>query len=97
MGQIMKIDQFLGLNRGKELCEKIAEACKFTNLKAAKDALVPPEKRDALWNKDFGGFYRKGALFVVIVFLVFPVVFPFCRIPSFTSLLLLDITIIITI
>ncbi|KAK7490647.1 hypothetical protein BaRGS_00018064, partial [Batillaria attramentaria] len=33
VGQIEKLDQFLGYNRGRQLCEAIAEACKFTNLK----------------------------------------------------------------
>ena len=70
----MKIDQFLGLNRGKELCEKIAEACKFTNLKAAKDSLVPSEMRDAAWNKGFAGFYRKGFFIMLLLLLVVVVV-----------------------
>nr|KAG5702316.1 hypothetical protein BaRGS_002983 [Batillaria attramentaria] len=45
VGQIEKLDQFLGYNRGRQLCEAIAEACKFTNLKVAKEKSVPEEIR----------------------------------------------------
>ncbi|KAK7469552.1 hypothetical protein BaRGS_00036458, partial [Batillaria attramentaria] len=55
VGQICKIDKFLGLNRGRELCEKIAEACEFSALKAARD-----EQTTKQLKKESGaGYYRK--------------------------------------
>ncbi|XP_025090133.1 sulfotransferase 1C3-like [Pomacea canaliculata] len=60
VGQIEKLDKFLGLNRGRELCERIAEACKFTNMKAVKDAQMPSEMKGKIWKENAPGFYRKG-------------------------------------
>ncbi|PVD31296.1 hypothetical protein C0Q70_06708 [Pomacea canaliculata] len=60
VGQIQKLDKFLGLNRGRELCERIAEACKFSNMKAVKDAQTPSEMERKLWNDNAPDFYRKG-------------------------------------
>ncbi|PVD31295.1 hypothetical protein C0Q70_06707 [Pomacea canaliculata] len=61
VGQIEKLDQFLGFNRGRELCERIAEACKFTNMKVVKDAQMPSEMKAKIWKENAPGFYRKGA------------------------------------
>ncbi|XP_076463353.1 sulfotransferase 1A2-like isoform X2 [Babylonia areolata] len=59
VGQIMKIDQFLGLNRGRQLCEQIAEACQFSKLKAAKEHQNPEVHGEKVWKKESGGLYRK--------------------------------------
>ncbi|PVD31359.1 hypothetical protein C0Q70_06771 [Pomacea canaliculata] len=61
LGQIQKLDRFLGLNRGRELCERIAEACKFSNMKAVKEAHMPSEMKRKIWKENAPGFYRKGA------------------------------------
>ncbi|XP_025090135.1 sulfotransferase 1C3-like [Pomacea canaliculata] len=60
VGQIEKLDKFLGFNRGRELCERIAEACKFTNMKVVKDAQMPSEMKAKIWKENAPGFYRKG-------------------------------------
>ncbi|XP_025090130.1 sulfotransferase 1C3-like [Pomacea canaliculata] len=60
VGQIQNLDKFLGLNRGRELCERIAEACKFSNMKAVKDAQTPSEMERKIWKQNAPGFYRKG-------------------------------------
>ncbi|XP_076462645.1 sulfotransferase 1C2A-like [Babylonia areolata] len=62
VGQIMKIDQFLGLNRGRQLCEQIAEACQFLKLKAVKEAKSPEIFGETVWTKESGGMYRKGEI-----------------------------------
>ncbi|XP_076462642.1 sulfotransferase 1C2-like [Babylonia areolata] len=62
VGQIMKIDQFLGLNRGRQLCEQIAEACEFSKLKAAKEPQNPEVHGEKAWKKGSGGIYRKGEI-----------------------------------
>lgn len=54
------MNEFLGLNRSRELCEQIAEACNFTNMKAAKDAATPEEIKKKIWKDNSAGFYRKG-------------------------------------
>ncbi|XP_025090139.1 sulfotransferase 1C3-like [Pomacea canaliculata] len=60
VGQIEKLDKFLGFNRGRELCERIAEACKFSNIKVVKEAQMPSELKARLWKENAPGFYRKG-------------------------------------
>lgn len=60
VGQVLKLNEFLGLKRSKELCEKIAEACQFTALKEAKDAQTPNEVKKKMWKDNAPGFYRKG-------------------------------------
>ncbi|XP_076453299.1 sulfotransferase 1B1-like [Babylonia areolata] len=62
VGQIMKMDQFLGLNRGREMCEKIAKACQFSNMKAAKEPQNPELYGEKAWKKGNPGFYRKGEI-----------------------------------
>ncbi|XP_076462107.1 sulfotransferase 1C2-like [Babylonia areolata] len=62
VGQIMKIDQFLGLNRGRQLCEQIAEACEFSKLKAAKEPQNPELYGQKAWKKGNAGYYRKGEI-----------------------------------
>ncbi|XP_076462647.1 sulfotransferase 1B1-like isoform X1 [Babylonia areolata] len=62
VGQIMKIDQFLGLNRGRQLCEQIAEACEFSKLKAAKELQNPEIHGEEAWKKGNAGLYRKGEI-----------------------------------
>ncbi|KAK7469550.1 hypothetical protein BaRGS_00036456, partial [Batillaria attramentaria] len=59
VGQIEKIDKFLGLNRGRELCEKIAQACDFSVLKTAKDGQMPDEVKKMMWKEGALGFFRK--------------------------------------
>ncbi|KAL8624700.1 hypothetical protein ACOMHN_038246 [Nucella lapillus] len=58
VGQTEKLDQFLGYNRGRELCEQIAKACEFSALKAAKDGEWQKEK--GLFKENTTGCYRKG-------------------------------------
>ncbi|KAL8618601.1 hypothetical protein ACOMHN_015711 [Nucella lapillus] len=55
--EIVKLDQFLGLNRGRALCEQIAKACHFPNLKAAHDQ---KESMADIWQNGADGMYRKG-------------------------------------
>jgi hypothetical protein len=61
VGEIEKVDKFLGFNRGRKLCEQIAEACHFTKMKEAKDALMPPEIKEKFFKPGFS-FYRKGTV-----------------------------------
>ena len=65
VGQITKMDQFLGLDRGPALCQQIAEACRFSKLKAAKDAQFPEDKKHLLKEGGAGPF-RKGNLATVM-------------------------------
>ncbi|XP_070204440.1 sulfotransferase 1C2-like isoform X2 [Littorina saxatilis] len=58
VGQIEKLDQFLGTNRGRQLCEQIADACSFTNMKKAKE--MPSESKHKMLKENAAGFYRKG-------------------------------------
>ncbi|XP_070204442.1 uncharacterized protein [Littorina saxatilis] len=58
VGQIEKLDQFLGTNRGRQLCEQIADACSFTKIKEVKK--VPPEIKKKMFKENAAGFYRKG-------------------------------------
>ena len=67
VGQITKMDQFLGLDRGPALCQQIAEACHFSKLKEAKDAQVP-EAIKHIYKERAAGPYRKGNLITGIVF-----------------------------
>lgn len=60
VGQIQRLDKFLGFNRGPELCEQIADACSFTKLKHAKESMMPAEIKSKIFKKDSPGFYRKG-------------------------------------
>ncbi|XP_076453296.1 sulfotransferase 1C2-like isoform X1 [Babylonia areolata] len=62
VGQIMKMDQFLGLNRGRELCEKIAKACQFSNMKAAKEPQNPEVHGEKAWKKGSPRPFRKGEI-----------------------------------
>ncbi|KAL8618604.1 hypothetical protein ACOMHN_015714 [Nucella lapillus] len=57
--RIMKINQFLGLNRGRALCEQIAKACHFPNLKAVKDGQIPQEIKEMAWRNGAPGIFRK--------------------------------------
>ena len=59
MGQIAKLDQFLGYNRSRELYEQIADACSFTKMKSAKNEM-PEEIKKLYFKDDYEGFYRKG-------------------------------------
>ena len=61
VGQITKMDQFLGLDRGPALCQQIAETCRFSSLKKAKDAQFP-ENRKHVYKEGATGVYRKGDL-----------------------------------
>ena len=65
MAQITKMDQFLGLDRGPALCQQIAEACRFSKLKEAKDATIPEDKKHLL-KEGAVGPYRKGTLATVV-------------------------------
>ena len=47
VGQIAKLDQFLGYNRSRELYEQIADACSFTKMKSAKNDKMPEEIKKA--------------------------------------------------
>ena len=60
VGQIEKLDQFLGYNRGRKLCEQIADACSFTKMKSAKADSVPEEIKKIYFKDNAVGFYRKG-------------------------------------
>ncbi|XP_076462417.1 sulfotransferase 1A1-like [Babylonia areolata] len=62
VGQIMKIDQFLGLNRGRELCEQIAQACEFSKLKAVTYDQMPQAIKDQAWKNGVPGVFRKGEI-----------------------------------
>ena len=59
VGQIAKLDQFLGYNRSQELYEQIADACSFPKLKSAKNEM-PEEMKKRYFKDDHVGFYRKG-------------------------------------
>ena len=65
VGQITKMDQFLGLDRGSALCQQIAEACRFSKLKKAKDAQIPEDMKDQL-RTGAPGVFRKGILSMTI-------------------------------
>ncbi|KAL8591980.1 hypothetical protein ACOMHN_020458 [Nucella lapillus] len=59
VGQTEILDQFLGYNRGRELCEKIAKFCEFSSMKAVKDGEWKGDKV-SIFKKNATGFYRKG-------------------------------------
>ncbi|KAL8611181.1 hypothetical protein ACOMHN_064471 [Nucella lapillus] len=59
VGHVMKLNDFLGLGRSRELCEAIAEACSFSNLKAAQTSVKDDTFRH-LWKEGSPGFFRKG-------------------------------------
>ncbi|XP_076453294.1 sulfotransferase 1B1-like [Babylonia areolata] len=61
VGQIMKMDQFLGLNRGREMCEKIAKACQFPKMKAVKETQFPELFGEKAWKKG-SEYCRKGEI-----------------------------------
>ncbi|XP_076434825.1 sulfotransferase 1A1-like [Babylonia areolata] len=57
VSQIEKLDRFLGHNQGRELCERIAEACHFPTMKAAKQG---EWKGDNFFQANAMAYYRKG-------------------------------------
>ncbi|XP_076463358.1 sulfotransferase 1B1-like [Babylonia areolata] len=59
VGQIGKMDKFLGLNRGRQTCEKIAEACQFSKLKAS---VAKQGEAAEVWKKGADALYRKGEI-----------------------------------
>lgn len=66
---MVRLNDFLGLERSRELCEKIADACSFEKLKSASHN--PEIKKDHfrnLWKEGSSGFFRKGLVSVKIGF-----------------------------
>ncbi|KAK7106464.1 sulfotransferase 1B1-like [Littorina saxatilis] len=59
VGHVIKLNDFLGLGRSRDLCEKIADACSFNKLKVAS-AEVKDDLFKAIWKEGSPGFYRKG-------------------------------------
>ena len=60
VGQIEQLDQFLGYNRGRELCEQIADACSFTKMKLAKDENLAKPLKKSIFKENDAAFFRKG-------------------------------------
>ncbi|XP_025101385.1 sulfotransferase family cytosolic 1B member 1-like [Pomacea canaliculata] len=63
INHVVRLNDFLGLERSRELCEKIADACSFEKLKSASHN--PEIKEDHfrnLWKEGSSGFFRKGRL-----------------------------------
>ena len=56
---VMKLNDFLGTDCSKELCEKIAEACEFSALKKVKMDNMPSQIK-AIFKPGSSTFYRKG-------------------------------------
>jgi len=59
VGQIAKLDEFLGFKRSQELYEQIADACSFSKLKKAKEGDMPELLKSKIF-KAGKSFYRKG-------------------------------------
>ncbi|KAL8563442.1 hypothetical protein ACOMHN_051386 [Nucella lapillus] len=59
VGQICKLDDFLGYSRGRELCGRIADACQFSRLKEVKNEDMK-EEIQRLFKPQAPGLYRKG-------------------------------------
>ncbi|KAL8563443.1 hypothetical protein ACOMHN_051387 [Nucella lapillus] len=59
VGQICKLDDFLGYSRGRELCGRIADACQFSSLKEVKEKDMK-EEMERVFKPGAVGFYRKG-------------------------------------
>ena len=56
---MMKLNDFLGLGRSRELCTQIADACSFDKLKAASED-VKDNIFKSIWKEGSPGFFRKG-------------------------------------
>ncbi|CAL1534496.1 unnamed protein product [Lymnaea stagnalis] len=59
VGGVKKLNEFLATGCSDELCEQIAVACSFTNMKEYKDSTASEQGKSMFKNKNFG-FYRKG-------------------------------------
>ncbi|KAK7490628.1 hypothetical protein BaRGS_00018045, partial [Batillaria attramentaria] len=59
VGQIEKLDKFLGYNRGRQLCEAVADACNFSKMKQVKDSQTSTEVKSRVFKENAPGFYRK--------------------------------------
>ncbi|XP_071093769.1 sulfotransferase 1C2-like isoform X3 [Haliotis cracherodii] len=60
---IKKVAEFIGESVTEELCEQIAEACSFKNLKVAATDVkeeLPNGNRSEVWKEGHEGMYRKG-------------------------------------
>jgi hypothetical protein len=58
---VIKLNDFLGLGRSRDLCAAIADACSFDKLKAAsEDSKVKDSLFKEFWKKGSPGFFRKG-------------------------------------
>nr|KAG5702329.1 hypothetical protein BaRGS_002996 [Batillaria attramentaria] len=62
VGQIEKLDKFLGYNRGRQLCEAVADACNFSKMKQVKDSQTSTEVKSRVFKENAPGFYRKGEI-----------------------------------
>ncbi|XP_070175894.1 sulfotransferase 1C2-like, partial [Littorina saxatilis] len=60
VGQILKLDEFLGTHRGRPLCQQIADACSFPALKKVKDTEMREKTMKQLFKDGSSGYYRKG-------------------------------------
>ncbi|KAH9492178.1 Sulfotransferase 1C4 [Bulinus truncatus] len=56
---VKKINQFLATDRTDELCQQIADACSFTNMKQYKERTAQPSS-SGLFKDNKIAFYRKG-------------------------------------
>ena len=61
VGHVMKLNDFLGLGRSRELCAQIADACGFSKLKVANEEFKSNIFKP-LWKEGSAGFYRKGSV-----------------------------------
>lgn len=56
---VHQLSEFLGVSTSPALCSAIADACDFSNLKAA-DAREKTDPLQFIWKEDHVGIYRKG-------------------------------------
>ncbi|XP_059162473.1 sulfotransferase 1C4-like [Physella acuta] len=56
---VKKLNKFLGTGCSDELCEKIAETCRFDSLKPFKENTTP-ERLNGIFRNRKNGFFRKG-------------------------------------
>nr|KAG5703476.1 hypothetical protein BaRGS_020110 [Batillaria attramentaria] len=63
VGQVVKLNEFLGTGRSRELCEAIAEACRFSRMPVIRE-MGEDILRLINWKEDvpWSAFFRKGVV-----------------------------------
>nr|KAG5694384.1 hypothetical protein BaRGS_002238 [Batillaria attramentaria] len=59
IGQVQKLNKFLGLDRSDELCEAIAETCVLKTMREKEEGLL---RALNIFDNDSPGIYRKGEI-----------------------------------